>query len=126
LRRSAASGDTRRVPPILNANAVIMCSHGGMFKFMPTTAPTVMIGGAPVLTIADQAVPMSPCPFATAAGPAPCVQLTPPTAGAAVKTTAKGVPVLLQTAMFMTIPAGAGVPVPAMVQQPGQMQVQGT
>jgi hypothetical protein len=114
------------VPPILNANAQIMCSHGGMFQFMPTTAPTVMIGGAPVITIADQAVPLSPCPFATAAGPAPCIQLTPPMAGAAVKTMAKGVPVLLQTAMFMTIPAGAGAPVPAQVMNPGQVLVQGT
>ena len=34
-------------------------------------------------------------------------------------------PVLLQTAMFMTIPAGAGVPVPAQVTFPGQTQVQG-
>jgi hypothetical protein len=67
---------------------------------------------------------MTPCPFATAAGPAPCVQLTPPTAGAAVRTLAHGVPVLLQTAMFMTIPAGAGSPVPATVQSPGQFQVQ--
>jgi hypothetical protein len=114
------------VPPILNANATIMCSHGGMFQFMPATAPTVTIGGAPVITIADVAVPLSPCPFATAAGPAPCIQLTPPTAGAAVKTTANHVPVLLATAMFMTIPAGAGVPVPAMVQNPGQVLVQGT
>jgi hypothetical protein len=114
------------VPPILNANAIIQCTHGGTFKFMPSTAPTVMVGGAPVITMADQAVPMTPCPFATAAGPAPCVQLTPPTMGMAMKTMAKNTPVLLQTAMFMTIPAGAGVPVPAMVQQPGQMTVQGT
>lgn len=114
------------MPPILNANAIVMCSHGGTFKFMPATAPTVMVGGAPVITVADQAVPMTPCPFATPAGPAPCIQLTPPTAGMAMKVMAKGTPVLLQTAMFMTIPAGAGVPVPAMVQMPGQMMVQGT
>jgi hypothetical protein len=114
------------MPPILNANAVIMCSHGGTFAFLPTTAPTVLVGGAPVLTIADQAVPQTPCPFATAAGPAPCIQLTPPMVGAATQVTAKGVPVLLATAQFMTIPAGAGAPVPAQVMSPGQMTVQGT
>jgi hypothetical protein len=46
--------------------------------------------------------------------------------GIAVKVMAKGTPVLLQNAMFMTIPAGAGVPVPAMVNYPGQVKVQGT
>jgi hypothetical protein len=35
------------------------------------------------------------------------------------------VPVLLDTAMFMTIPAGAGAPVPAMVLSPGQTMIQG-
>jgi hypothetical protein len=114
------------MPPILNANAVIMCSHGGTFIFLPSTAPTVVVGGAPVLTIADQAIPQTPCPFATIAGPAPCVQLTPPIAGAAIKVTANGVPVLLATAMFMTIPAGAGAPVPAQVMSPGQIMVEGS
>lgn len=113
------------MPPILNANAIVMCSHGGTFKFIPATAPTVIVGGAPVITMADQAVPMTPCPFATAAGPAPCIQLTPPEAGFATKVFANKQPVLLQTAMFMTIPAGAGVPVPAQVTFPGQTQVQG-
>jgi hypothetical protein len=114
------------MPPILNANAVIMCSHGGTFALIPSTAPTVLVGGAPVLTIADLAVPQTPCPFATIAGPAPCVQLTPPIAGAAIKVTANGVPVLLATAQFMTIPAGAGAPVPAQVMSPGQVLVQGS
>jgi hypothetical protein len=109
----------------LNANAIIQCTHGGTFKFMPSTAPTVMVGGAPVITVADQALPMTPCPFATAAGPAPCLQLTPPTMGMATMVKAMGTPVLLATAMFMTIPGGAGVPVPAMVSSPGQVMVQG-
>ena len=117
------------MPPILNANAVIQCSHGGTFKIMPSTAPTVMVGGAPVLTVADVAsgsMPMSPCPFATAAGPAPCIKLGAVTGGMAVKTMAKSTPVLLSTSMFMTIPGGAGAPVPAMVVSPGQATVQGT
>jgi hypothetical protein len=117
------------VPPILNANAMIMCSHGGTFQIIPSTAPTVMVGGAPVLTVADVAagsVPLSPCPFATAAGPAPCIKLASATGGMAVKTTANHTPVLLQSTMFVTIPAGAGSPVPATVTSPGQVTVQGT
>jgi hypothetical protein len=114
------------MPFILNANAIVQCSHGGTFTFLPSTAPTTMVGGAPVLTISDIAVPMTPCPFATAAGPAPCVQLTPPLGGFATMVKANGVPVLLDTATFMTIPAGAGAPVPAMVVSPGQTQIQGT
>jgi hypothetical protein len=116
------------MPPIINANAIISCTHQGMFKIMPTTAPTVMVGGAPVLTVADVVASMpggAPCPFATPAGPAPCIKLASATGGMATKVMAKGVPVLLQSTMFITIPAGAGVPVPAMVTMPGNMTVQG-
>ena len=117
------------VPPLLNANAVIMCSHGGMFKIAPTTAPDVMVGGAPVLTVADVAAgsfPTTPCPFATAAGPAPCIKLASATGGFATRVLVHGQPALLQTTMFITIPAGAGVPVPAQVVQPGNLMVQGS
>jgi hypothetical protein len=114
------------MPFILNANAEVMCSHGGTFQFIPSTAPTVMVGGAPVLTIADQAVPLTPCPFATAAGPAPCIQLAPPMAGFAMKVVANGTPVLLDTTQWLTIPAGAGVPVPATVVFAGQTTIQGS
>src|SRR3954454_2730955 len=116
------------VPPLLDAHAVIMCSHGGMFKIMPTSAPNVMVGGAPVLTVSDVSASMpggTPCPFATAAGPAPCISLASVTGGMATKVMIKGVPALTQSTMFITIPAGAGVPVPATVMQPGNMTVQG-
>jgi hypothetical protein len=43
-----------------------------------------------------------------------------------MKVMAKAAPVLLQTAMFLTVPAGAGAPVPAQVTFPGQVTVQGT
>jgi hypothetical protein len=118
------------VPPLLNANAVIMCSHGGMFKIAPTHAPTVMVGGAPVLTVADVAPGSmpggAPCPFATPAGPAPCIKLGSATGGMATKVLVKGVPALMATTTFITIPAGAGVPVPATVMSPGNMTVQGS
>jgi hypothetical protein len=116
------------MPPILNANAIIMCSHGGAFKIPPTTAPTVMIGGAPALTIADVAAAFPgapPCPFLTPAGsPLPCLKLASATGGMATKVLIKGQPALLQTTQFIT--AGSGPPVPAMVQMPGNMMVQGS
>jgi hypothetical protein len=113
------------MPFILNANAQVMCSHGGTFRFVPSTAPNVIVGGAPVLTIADQAAPLTPCPFATPAGPAPCVTLAPPLGGFATKVMANGTPLLLDTTQFLTVPAGAGAPVPATVVFPGQTTVQG-
>jgi hypothetical protein len=116
------------VPPLLNANATIMCSHGGMFRIMPST-PNILVGGAPVLTVADamSAVPGgSPCPFATAAGPAPCIGLASVTGGMATKVMVNGQPALTASTMFLTIPAGAGAPVPAQVMQPGNTIVQGT
>jgi hypothetical protein len=118
LTRAAADGRLAPVPIILNANAIVNCSHMGLFKFVPTSM-NVLVNNMPVLVMGDTAVPMSPCPFATAAGPAPCVQLTPPSMGFSTKVFVKGKPVLMQNAMFMTVPAGAGAPVPAMVQMPG-------
>ena len=118
--------DARDVPPLLNANAIVMCSHGGMFKIMPTVAPNIMVGGAPVLTVGDVAASMpggAPCPFATAA-PQPCLKLASVTGGMATKVLIKGQPALLQSTMFLT--AGVGPPVPATVMQPGNMTVQGS
>ena len=115
------------MPPILNANAIIMCSHGGMFKIMPTTAPTVLIGGAPALTVADVVASIpggAPCPFVIPPSPAPCLKLSSATGGMATKVLIKGVPALLQTTQFLTM--GVGPPVPAMVQMPGNMMVQGS
>jgi len=116
------------VPPLLNANATILCSHGGSFAIAPVTAPNVLVGGAPVLTVADVApgsMPQTPCPFATAAGPAPCIKLSSATGGFATKVLVRGQPALLQSTMFLTVPAGAGAPVPAQVVQPGNVTVQG-
>jgi hypothetical protein len=99
-----------------------------MFKIIPSNM-NIMVGGAPILTVGDamSAVPGgTPCPFATAAGPAPCIGLASVTGGMATKVMVKGQPALTQSTMFITIPAGAGVPVPAQVMQPGNMTVQGT
>jgi hypothetical protein len=98
-----------------------------MFKIAPTVAPTVLVGGAPALTVGDVAASFpggAPCPFATPAGPMPCLKLSSVTGGMATKVLIKGQPALLQTTQFLTM--GAGPPVPAMVQMPGNMTVQGT
>jgi hypothetical protein len=116
------------MPPLLNANAIFTCSHMGQFKMLPTTAPTVMIGGAPALTVADVSTALpggAPCPFVTPAGaPLPCIAFATATGGMATKVLIKGVPALLQTTQFLT--AGSGPPVPAMVMSPGNMTVQGS
>jgi hypothetical protein len=39
---------------------------------------------------------------------------------------ANNTPVLLDTTQFLTVPAGAGAPVPATVVFPGQTTIQGT
>jgi hypothetical protein len=110
--------------------AMILCSHGGMFKIMASSAPTVMVNGQPVLTVGDVAAGSmpggTPCPFATPAGPAPCIKLASATGGMSTKVMAKGMPILLQTTMFLTIPAGAGAPVPAQVTFAGSTTVMAT
>jgi len=113
------------VPPILNENAILTCSHGGAFKIVPATAPTVLVGGAPVVTMMDLAVPfVPPCPFVTPAGvPLPCIAAKP-VGPPALTVTANGAPVLLETTEFIT--TGSGPPVPAMVTFPGQVLVEGT
>jgi len=114
------------VPPLLNTNAIIMCSHGGTFKIAPGMGMMVKAQQMPTLTIADVAtgsMPMTPCPFVTPAGvPAPCIKLAAATGGMATAVMIKGVPALLQTTMFMTI---GPMPVPAQVTFPGNMTVQG-
>jgi hypothetical protein len=109
--------------PILNALAVLICDHGGTFKIIPDSAPTILVGGAPVLTIADIVVPETPCPFVYGIVPAPCVTAEPVPGTWALTVTAMGTPVLLETTQFLTI---GGEPCDAMVLEPGQFLVEGT
>jgi hypothetical protein len=122
LTRRAGDGKLAAVPIALNSNAIVMCPHCGVFKLM-TIAPTVMINGSPAVTFPGSGVPQTPCPFATPAGPAPCVSLTPPMVGSSMKVMVQGKPLLLQNSMWMTVPAGAGAPVPAQVTFPGATTV---
>ena len=59
--------------PLLNANAVIMCGHGGKFPVVPR-GPRSLVGGAPALTIADfPGVVAVGCAFNISGVPTPCV-----------------------------------------------------
>jgi hypothetical protein len=128
LTRPATDAKLRRVPLALNVNAMVMCSHGGQFKFVPTVGTTVMIGGAPALVLNDKGAPMAPCPFAipppAGPGPTPCLMITaPPMVGFSMKVFVKGQPLLMQNSQWMTIATPPAPPVPAMVTSPGNMTV---
>ena len=119
------------MPLALNANAMIQCSHMGQFKITPTVGMTVMVGGAPALTISDPSVPMTPCPMVVpppaGPGPTPCLMLTPgppmTPVGFSKTVMIKGQPLLLQPAMWMTLATPPSPPVPALVSFPGQATV---
>jgi hypothetical protein len=60
------------VPPLLNANAVIQCPHGGRFAVVPR-GPRPVVGGAPALNVQDfPGVVAAGCSFTVAGAPAPC------------------------------------------------------
>jgi hypothetical protein len=109
--------------PICNALAVLICDHGGTFKVIPDSAPNILVGGAPVLTMADIVVPETPCPFVYGIVPAPCVTAEAIPGTGALFVTANGIPVLLETTQFLTI---GGEPCDALVLEPGQFLVEGT
>lgn len=101
------------MPLQCNTNAIITCIHGGTFKINAITAPTVDVGGASAITVADVApgsTPMMPCP-----NPTPCVKLVAAISGYATKENVNGSPALLHTTKFTTAPGGT-----ASVTYPGQ------
>lgn len=102
---------------LLHVGATVLCAHAGQAQ--PTTPnPRVRVGGQPVVT---QAAPytVAGCPFATAAGPMPCVTANWVTA--AVRVRVGGQPVLLQDSQAITVPNG--VPLNVVVTQ---VRVKGT
>ncbi|BDA84745.1 hypothetical protein Sa4125_22870 [Aureimonas sp. SA4125] len=88
---------------VLHVGATVLCSHAGQAQ--PTTpVPRVLVGGQPVVTIAAPWVvagcTMPPPP----AGNGPCV--TAQFVSAALRVTALGQPVLLQTSQSLCVPTG--------------------
>jgi hypothetical protein len=84
------------MPPLLNANAILQCAHGGLFTVVPR-GPRPLVGGAPVLTVTDfPGVVAAGCAFNVAGAPAPCV-IASVTAGICATVLAGGTPVVNQT-----------------------------
>ena len=90
---------------LLHQGATVLCMHAGQAQ--PTVPnPRVKVGGQPIVT---QSAPytVAGCPFATAAGPLPCV--TAQWVTGALRVRAGGVPVLLQDSQAVCAPNGTGV-----------------
>ena len=107
--------------PLLNANAMIQCAHGGKFLVVPR-GPRSMVGGAPALTVADfPGVISVGCAFNIAGVPTPCV-IVAVTAGMCVKVMDHGAPAVNQTLLCATSNGVPSLP----VASAGQMVVHGT
>jgi hypothetical protein len=105
--------------PILTMAATITCPHGG--KAMPIPqSPMVLIGGSPVLTVADVTM-IAGCVFNISGAPAPCLTIT--WTAPAVSTKANNIPVLLATSIGLCQGGTPGAPA---IVVPGQVQVLGT
>lgn len=111
------------MPPLLNANAVILCSHGGKVNPIPSQVQ-VIAGGAPVLRVPDLVgAPIAGCPVPPTPVTKPCttvVAVLPPSWS--LKVVVGGTPAYVASLIGITdgVPPGALTLVFA-----GQMVVQG-
>jgi hypothetical protein len=109
------------MPPLLNANAVIQCGHGGRFVVVPR-GPRPLVGGAPALAMPDfPGVVAAGCAFNIAGAPAPCV-IVSVVAGICPRIMLGGAPAVNQTLVCATSNGVPSVP----VASAGQTTVQGT
>jgi hypothetical protein len=100
--------------PIVHLGATVMCTHAG--TAMPTSPfPRVMVSGQPVVTLTTQYVIIG-CGLTGTSTP-PCV--TGQWVVGAVRVTAGGVPVAIQTGSSITTPTGS--PMLPLVVQPRVM-----
>ena len=87
---------------LLHAGATVLCAHLGQAQ--PTSPnPRVLVSGQPIVM---QPAPYAivGCPFATTAGPMPCVRAQWVTA--AMRITSNGMPVLLMDSQAICMPNG--------------------
>lgn len=90
---------------LLHMGATVLCVHAGQAQ--PTVSnPRVKVGGQPVVT-QTSTYSITGCPFATAAGPMPCV--TAQWVTGAVRVRAGGAPMLLQDSQAVCAPTGTGL-----------------
>lgn len=109
------------MPPLLNANAVIQCAHGGMFTVVPRGSRP-LVGGAPALNVSDfPGVISAGCVFNVAGVPTPCV-IVSVTAGMCPTIMLGGAPAVNQTLVCATSNGVPSMP----VASAGQLTVQGT
>lgn len=90
---------------LLHLGATVMCMHAGQAQPVVTN-PRVRVSGQPTVTQASTYT-IAGCPFATVAGPLPCV--TAQWVVAAVRVRSNGVPVLLQDSQAVCVPTGTGL-----------------
>jgi hypothetical protein len=110
------------MPPVLTAQAVIMCAHGGKVQAIPRQFK-VTIQGAPVLCVPDLlGAPIVGCVQPPTPATKPCTLVAATFPGSwSLKVTAGGRPVYLATLTGLT----DGVPPsPLVVVFPGQVTVQ--
>jgi hypothetical protein len=61
------------MPPLLNANAVVLCARSGRFPVVPR-GKRPNVGGAPALTVQDfPGLVAAGCAFNVSGAPVPCV-----------------------------------------------------
>jgi hypothetical protein len=107
------------VAPLLNANAVIQCAHGGKFMVVPR-GPRPLVGGAPALNVQDfPGVISAGCVFNVAGAPAPCV-IVSVVSGMCPTVLLGGAPAVNQTLVCATSNGTPSIP----VSSAGQMTVQ--
>lgn len=110
------------MPPVLTAQAVIMCAHGGQVQAIPRQFK-VTIQGAPALCVPDLlGAPIVGCAQPPSPTTKPCTLVAATFPGSwSLKVTAGGRPVYLATLTGLT----DGVPPsPLVVVSPGQLTVQ--
>ncbi len=102
---------------LLHQGATVMCMHAGQAQ-ATVPNPRVKVSGQPTV---QQPNPwtVAGCPFATAAGPMPCV--TAQWVTAATRVLSGGMPLLLQDSQAVCTPNGTGVNIVMT-----QMRVRGT
>jgi hypothetical protein len=111
------------MPPLLTADAVILCSHGGRVAAVPSQT-TVLAAGAPVLCLSDlMGAPVIGCTLAPTPATKPCTATVMPLPGSwSMKVSVAGRPALTAMARGMTdaVPPGT-----FQVVFPGQMIAEG-
>jgi hypothetical protein len=117
------------MPPLVNANATVLCAHGGTVTLMPRQTK-VLAGGSPVLRASDLAgAPILGCALPPSPSSKPCltvISVAPiPGSSVSAKVLVSGEPALIASGPWTAV-TDCVPPTPMLnVVSPGQMKVQG-